>query len=189
MQDPSNAEIDRDRAPWRATEKVLAVRARWAQDNSDVLARLLRALDRAAASVADAAHRDEIAALLAAPTRVGVEARLIAATLDGRLRIARGGPVRTSEDYLLVGRDGASRPDPHQAAWLYAQMVRWHQAPLTSDLLSCARSVFRPDLLDAALDSGVERAPKPPADRLGAFAGPPFDPEDIASYLAAWAKA
>jgi len=29
-----------------------------------------------------------------------------------------------SEHYLLVGRCGDARPDPAQAAWLYAQMVR-----------------------------------------------------------------
>src|SRR5262249_30891981 len=37
----------------RAVEKVLAVRDRWAHENPDLLARLLRALDRAAAFVED----------------------------------------------------------------------------------------------------------------------------------------
>jgi two-component system, oxyanion-binding sensor len=169
----------------RATEKVLAVRARWAQDNADVLARLLRALDRAAAFVADAAHRDEVAALLAAPNRVGVEAPLIAAVLEGRLSVARDEPARASKDFLVIGREQAARPDPAHAAWLYAQMVRWRQAPASADLLSCAKMVFRPDLFDAALGSAAERATGGPADRIGAFAGPSFDPDDIASYLAA----
>ena len=46
----------------RAAEKVLAVRARWAQENPDVLLRLVRAHGRAAAFVEDAANRDEVAA-------------------------------------------------------------------------------------------------------------------------------
>ena len=51
----------------------------------------------------------------------------------------------------MVGREGAARPDPVQAAWLYAQMVRWGQAPLSPDMLKTAEAVFRPDLYDAAL--------------------------------------
>ena len=39
-----------------------------------------------------------------------------------------------SDRYLLIGREGAARPDPVQAAWLYAQMVRWGQAPLSARL-------------------------------------------------------
>lgn len=168
----------------RVTEKVLAVRGRWAQENADTLEHLLRALDRAASFVADARNRDEVATLLAAPNRVGVEAAAIARTLEGRLDITPGGAVRTSKRYLIIGGD-ASRPDPVQAAWLYAQMVRWRQAPLSAELLASAEAVFRPDLLDEALESATERAARQPAN-IGAFAGPPFDSNNIASYLATW---
>ena len=72
--------------------------------------------------------------MLAAPDRIGVDAEVIRRTLDGRLKIAPDGTVRTSERYLLIGRNGAGRPDPVQAAWLYAQMVRWGQAPLSDEL-------------------------------------------------------
>ena len=58
--------------------------------------------------------------------------------------------MRESSRYLLVGREGAARPDPVQAAWLYAQMVRWGQAPLSDASLAIAMGVFRPDLYDAA---------------------------------------
>jgi NitT/TauT family transport system ATP-binding protein len=168
----------------RATEKLLAVRARWADANADVLRALVRAQQRAAAFVEESGNRDEVAALLSAPNRIEVSAEVIARTLEGRLKVAPDGRVRTSEDYLLIGR--AARPDPVQAAWLYAQMVRWRQAPLTAELLAAAKAVFRPDLFDDAVDKKPADAAGEPADGIGAFAGPTFDPGDIAAYLGAW---
>jgi len=170
----------------RAAEKVLGVRSAWAEKNPDVLAPLVRTHRRAAAFIEDAGNRDEVVAILAAPSRIGVTPEVIRRTLDGRLKVAPDGTLRTSERYLLFGREGAARPDPTQAAWLYAQMVRWGQAPLSSELLAAAKAVFRPDLYDAAL---AETEPPPvgtPSDHVGAFAGPAFDPDDIAAHLAGW---
>jgi NitT/TauT family transport system ATP-binding protein len=170
----------------RAAEKVLGVRARWAQENPDLLQRLVRAHRRAAAHVEDVANRDAVTAILAAPHRIGVASEVLRRTLDGRMKVAPDGTTRTSERYLLVGRRGAARPDPVQAAWLYAQMVRWGQAPLSAELLGAAKAVFRPDLHDAALADGEVSSAGEPADGIGAFAGPAFDPDDIAGHLAAW---
>ena len=66
------------------------------------------------------------------------------------MKVAPDGTVRVNDRYLLVGRKDAARPDPLQAAWLYAQMVRWGQAPLSAEMLAMAKAVFRPDLYDAA---------------------------------------
>jgi NitT/TauT family transport system ATP-binding protein len=169
----------------RATEKLLAVRSRFAQEHAPTLTRLVRAHRRAAAFVEDTANRDEVSAILAAPNRIGVESEVVRRTLDGRVKIAPDGAVRASERYLLVGRKGAARPDTVQAAWLYAQMVRWGQAPLSAEMLAAAKAVFRPDLFDA-LDDGTPDLAGEPADGIGGFAGPPFDANDIAGYLAAW---
>ena len=168
----------------RAAEKVLAFRSQWAREHSDTVARLVRAHARAAAFVEDVENRDEVSAILAAPNRIGVRADVIRRTLDGRLKIAPDGATRTDENYLLVGREGAGRPDPAQAAWLYAQMVRWGQAPLSDDLCRAAMAVFRPDLYDVALGLVAETPPK--REKIGAFAGPAFDPGDIAGHLASW---
>ena len=171
----------------RASEKVLAVRGGWASEHPDVLARLVRAHERAARFVAEPGNRDEVAALLATPARVGVGGEVIRRTLDGRLRLAADGSERVSERYLLVGRRGAGRPDPVQAAWAYAQMVRWGQASLSPDLLAAAEGVFRPDLYDTALQSNGGLPAGEPADGIGAFAGPAFDARDIGGHLASWA--
>jgi NitT/TauT family transport system ATP-binding protein len=170
----------------RAAEKLLAVRQRWADENNDVLMRLVRAHAKAADFVEDANNRDEIAALLAKPNRIGVEPDVIRRTLDGRLKVSPDGTYRDDNRYLLVGREGAARPDPAQAAWLYAQMVRWGQAPLSREMLGAAKAVWRPDLYDAALGGAVAAATGEPVDGIGAFAGPPFDPDDIEAHLAAW---
>ena len=133
----------------RASEKVLAVREHWAADNNETLGRLIRALKQASAFIDAPDNRPAVAAAVA--RRLGVEADLIVRTLAGNLKIAPDGATRVDDRYIVIGRDGASRPDPVQAAWLYAQIVRWGQAPLSEELNVTAQAVFRPDLYDAAL--------------------------------------
>jgi NitT/TauT family transport system ATP-binding protein len=170
----------------RGAEKVLALRSRWAQEHPDTLARLIRAHARAAAFIEDIANRDEVAALLAPANRIGVSADIIRRTLDGRMKVAPDGGTRVDTNYLLVGRNGAGRPDPAQAAWLYAQMVRWGQAPLSEEMRDAAMAVFRADLYDAALGPAPAKIAGEPPDGIGAFAGPAFNPRDIAAHLTAW---
>jgi NitT/TauT family transport system ATP-binding protein len=166
----------------RAAEKVLAFRSRWAQEHPETLAKLVRAHASAADYIEDVANRDEVSAILGAPHRIDVAAEVIRRTLDGRLKVAPDGATRSDANYLLVGRDGAGRPDPTQAAWLYAQMVRWSQSPLSEEMCRAAMAVFRPDLYDAAMGT----APMAATAKIGAFAGPPFDPRDISGHLASW---
>jgi NitT/TauT family transport system ATP-binding protein len=93
--------------------------------------------------------------------------------------------MRQSSRYLLVGRESAARPDPVQAAWLYAQMVRWGQTSFSPEALKTAEAVFRPDLYDAALGPDGS-AHSGTLGSVGAFAGPTFDPADVAGYLASF---
>ncbi|HUO00873.1 MAG TPA: CmpA/NrtA family ABC transporter substrate-binding protein [Bradyrhizobium sp.] len=168
----------------RAAEKVLAFRKSWSEKNPDVVAALIRAAQRAMEFINDPQNRVDAARILAAPERIGVEAEGILRILNGRLQISPAGETRQSDRYLLLGVEGASRPEPVQAAWLYAQMVRWGQAVMTPGALDTAMAVFRPDLYDVALARPAAAAPA--AHAIGAFAGPPFDPFDIAGHLAAF---
>jgi NitT/TauT family transport system ATP-binding protein len=168
-----------------AMEKVLAVRAGWAEDNRGTLLRLVRVCQKAAEFIEDRRNHPEVVEILAAPHRLGVEPEVIRRTLEGRLSTAADGTARESERYLLFARHGAARPSIPQAAWLYAQMVRWGQSPWSAELLAKAESVVRPDIYDAAIGTAPVAADGP-ADGIGAFAGPPFDPADIAAHLAAW---
>ena len=108
----------------RAMEKLLAVRAGWAEENPDVAA-----APGAGASQGRGLHRGRGQPrggrghpLRTQPHRrrrhpgraepPDVAAEVIRRTLDGRMKVAPDGTVRTDKRYLLVGRDGAARPDP-----------------------------------------------------------------------------
>jgi NitT/TauT family transport system ATP-binding protein len=168
----------------RAAEKVLAVRQSWSEKNPQVLAALTRACAKAADFIEHLENRAEAAQFLARPERIGVDAEVIQRTLDGRLKVSPDGTLRESSRYLLVGREGAGRPDPAQAAWLYAQMVRWGQTAMRPEALRTAMGVFRPDLYNAAI--GRSAAASDASGAIGAFVGPAFDPDDIAGHLAAF---
>jgi ABC-type nitrate/sulfonate/bicarbonate transport system substrate-binding protein len=168
----------------RAAEKVLAIRQTWSEKNPELVGALVRAAFRAAEFIEQPENRNEVARILARPEHIGVDADVIQRTLDGRLKISPDGTIRESNRYLLVGREDAPRPDPVQAAWLYAQMVRWGQTAISSEALAAAKAVFRPDLYDAAL--GHEGKLTHASHPVGAFAGPAFDANDIAGHLAAF---
>jgi NitT/TauT family transport system ATP-binding protein len=166
-------------------EKVLGIRQSWAERQPDIVAALTRAHIEAAAFIEAVENRDEVTAILAKPDRIDVSPEVLQRTLDGKLKISPDGTWRESGRYLLVGREGAGRPDPAQAAWLYAQMVRWGQTVISPEALKTAKAVFRPDLYDAAVGAIVEIG-SGPADAVGAFAGPAFDPDNIEAHLAAF---
>ncbi|MET0905176.1 MAG: CmpA/NrtA family ABC transporter substrate-binding protein [Tardiphaga sp.] len=169
-----------------AAEKVLAIRQDWAEKHPDLVAALTRAPVQAAAFIENPANRTETAAILARPDRIGVSPEVLLRTLDGKLKISPDGTMRESGRYLLVGREDAGRPDPVQAAWLYAQMVRWGQAAISPDALKTAQAVFRPDLYDTAVGAAAKAHADDATDVIGAFAGPRFDPRALAPYLAAF---
>jgi NitT/TauT family transport system ATP-binding protein len=165
-------------------EKVLAVRADWAEANAETVMCLTRALIRAAAWCATPENRVELACLLSAPTRVAVEPEVILRALEGRIQVDASGRVRENSRYLVIESRSASRPDPRHAQWLYAQMLRWGQATYDPAHTAAVTGVFRPDLFDAALRSIT--APPTVEDGIGAFAGPTFDAADVPGHLAAW---
>jgi ABC-type nitrate/sulfonate/bicarbonate transport system substrate-binding protein len=167
----------------RAAEKVLAVREQWAEKNPQTLAALVRALVHAAEFAEAPDNRGEVAQILAKPEYIGVDASVILRTLEGRLKIAVDGTIREGDRYLLLAREDASVPDPLQAAWLYAQMVRWRQTKMSREALKAAQEVFRPDLYEAAF--GRPSKPQTVSQAIGAFAGPAFEPENIEAYFTA----
>jgi two-component system, oxyanion-binding sensor len=118
--------------------------------------------------------------------RIGTTPDLVVRTLTGVLKTKPDGAIRQNDSYIVIGRDGADRPDPVQAAWAYAQIVRWGQAPLSEELRATAQNVFRPDLYDSALGGAVPHDHGGPRDGIGAFIGPDFNVDDIAGYVSAW---
>ena len=113
----------------QVSEKVLALRQRWADENPDTVCALVRALARATEFADQAVNREHVAHIVA--QRLGTTSELVVRTLTGNLKTSPDGSIRKSDRYIVVGPNGANRPDPIQAAWAYAQIVRWGQAPLS----------------------------------------------------------
>jgi ABC-type nitrate/sulfonate/bicarbonate transport system substrate-binding protein len=162
-----------------APEKALAFRAQVAQGEPALAKGLIRACLKAAEFLEDSDNRDEVTALLARPDRVGVDAHAIRRTLDGHVGM-RADAV--NKDYLIFGDQASGRPDPYQAAWLYAQMRRWRQARACDDWPRIAESVFDPALFDAATNANAHVVSR----HISAFSGAPFDASDLDAYLASF---
>ena len=96
----------------------------------DVVAALVRAFQRAAEFIEQSAKSRRGRAPPELARRIGVDAELSCARSMAGSDFARWNDARKQP--LSAGRPGRRRAaDPVQAAWLYAQMVRWGQAAFT----------------------------------------------------------
>lgn len=140
-------------------EKVLGLNRAWANDNPDILSRLIRSLV-AAASWADApGNRPELADLLALPDYIGAAPSILRKALTGQA--SAGLP-----DRHVFFRFAATYPWPAQALWLLTQMKRWGQIVGPLDMQATARAVYRPELYREAL---ADRNTPLPEDDFGVF--------------------
>jgi two-component system, oxyanion-binding sensor len=190
---------------WRqGPEKVLGLRADFAERHPEQLFALIRSLYRASAWAGDPANRDALAALLARPAYVGCSADIIKRALGGVVVREPGGAPQAIPDFLVFHDHAANFPWQSHALWFYSQMVRWGQTDYSADKAEKARVVYRPDLYRAALRStdadlpnasskveGALTRPTPVASRSGRmvlgpdgfFDGLLFDPDDVEGYL------
>jgi NitT/TauT family transport system ATP-binding protein/nitrate/nitrite transport system substrate-binding protein len=152
-------------------EKVLGVSPRWAAEEPDALRALVRALLRAALWAREAGNRAELIALLAEKRYVGAQASAIHAAFEGEL----------SAGHIFFDA-AATFPWLSHAEWFIAQMIRWGQAPESTDAASIARAVYRPDLWRMAAKDLQLSAPARDSKIEGAHALPwtlPGKPEPI----------
>jgi ABC-type nitrate/sulfonate/bicarbonate transport system substrate-binding protein len=192
-------------ALWRqGPEKVLGVRADFAERKPDILAALLRAIYRAAEWAGRADNVEELARLLASRTYVGAPAAIIERALSGQLIKRAADGAGLVPDFLSFHDHAANFPWQSHSLWLYSQMVRWRQIAHSPLLAEKARQVYRPDLYRAALaEIGVDlprasakvegalKARTPVASRRGSmllgpdgfFDGRLFDPDRVEDYL------
>lgn len=162
-----------------APEKVLGMRADWAEANRDTLARLLVALDAAAAWCDRPDNRPELAGMMTEGGHVDAPRALAAALLAGEFQVAPSGRRRIIPDYLTFHRGGATLPRIEEALWSFSQMVRWGQAALTEANIVRARSAYRADLYHAALP-GRDPAGPPGAPFID---GRAFTPGALGAYV------
>lgn len=196
-------------AIWRSSpEKVLGAGAKWAADNPEALAALLRALCRSAQWCADRGNHGELAHILADNAYLARPAEWMLHGLSGQLD-AGGGDIRPMEDFFVPFAKAATFPWKSHALWFYSQMVRWGQVKHTAEHAGIARDTYRPDLYRAALKplgvalpvanakvEGALSAPTPVGSAGasltlgpdGFFDGGRFDPDQLDSYIAAQAR-
>jgi NitT/TauT family transport system ATP-binding protein len=171
----------------RLMEKVLAARKHWAGRHEEQLIRLMRAISAAAAFANEPKNRALCCDKLSAPDRIGARPGLIEQALSGNLLTGLGGEARHDARYLILNAGADARPDGVQAAWIYSQMIRWHQIEGTPGQAESAKAVLMPELFVRAFPGLPAPAPAQasPADGLGTFTGPLFDKERIDVYLEA----
>lgn len=157
-----------------APEKTLAIGVEFAENEPATVVGLIRACLKASDFIASLENRDEVLAMLARRDRVGVDVEILQRTFEGRV-----GSAGVVKDYLIFGHATSGRPDPVQAAWLYAQMVRWGQAPFSMEALHTTRSVCEAAYFDRATGGSLSKR----ASGIGAFSGVDFDASDVEAYL------
>ena len=194
---------------WRKSpEKVLGVRADWAEANPETLDALIRALVRAAEWADRPENRDELAAMLARPEDLDVPADLIAQILSGAVPFALGGPAMAIDGHLVFHRGGANFPWRSHAQWIYTQMVRWGQVTASPEAAEAAAASYQPEIYRRALKGTGATVPAANAkvegaldQRTGAgsnsgelylgpdgfFDGRIFDPDAIDDYIESFA--
>lgn len=193
---------------WRQSpEKVLGCRLDWAENNSEKLAALIRALHDAGRWADDPANHAELCQLLARPEHLGTDPEVIGRALSGRLRADPAGTTLEIPDFLAFHRHAASFPWRSHALWFYSQMVRWGQTPFSRAGMAMAAATYRPDLYRAALQNTDAIIPNASAKVEGAltrlepvaagnqmlslgpdgfFDGRTFDPAEVERYIASF---
>lgn len=157
-----------------APEKTLAISAELAKNEPETVVGLIRACLKAADFIASPENRSEALAMLSGPDRIGAGAQALERTFEGRV-----GSAGVTKDYLIFGNAASGRPDPVQAAWLYAQMVRWGQVPFSLEAMQTARSVYEDAYFDQATGGSVTGK----TSKISAFAGVAFNACELEAYL------
>ncbi len=134
----------------RPPEKVLGMRARFAEENLDTVAALVRAIDAASRWAADASNRADLAQLLSQPRYVGAPARILLAALNGSICAASGKEPIQRPDFVSFGPDSIV-PHERYAELFYSRMRRWNQVGPDSTGDARARAGFRSDIFRSAL--------------------------------------
>ncbi|MFM6854139.1 MAG: CmpA/NrtA family ABC transporter substrate-binding protein [Sphingopyxis sp.] len=142
-------------------EKVLGLRADFAEKYPATTAALIRAIIRAQQwlDADNGANRAEAVRILAQPNYVGADAEVIAASMTGQFTFAPG-DTRPAPDFNIFFRNNAGYPYYSDAIWYLTQMRRWGQIAEDKPdqwYFDTAKSVYRPDLYAAAARTLVEK--------------------------------
>nr|WP_319247945.1 ABC transporter substrate-binding protein [uncultured Celeribacter sp.] len=133
-----------------APEKVLAVRSDWAEQETGLRRRLIRAVWRANRWLGTPDSRLLASELLSRPEYLNLPAELLERSLSGRLVISRTGEERLVPGFAEFFAGAATMPWQSQAEWIGSMLAA--RTGLDRDAARrAAGSVFRTDLYREAL--------------------------------------
>jgi nitrate/nitrite transport system substrate-binding protein len=179
-------------------EKVLGLRADFAEKYPATTAALLRAIIKAQQwlDADDGANRAEAVEILSRPNYVGADAAVIAASMTGEFTFGPG-DTRPAPDFNIFFEKFAGYPYYSDAIWYLTQMRRWGQIAQDKPdqwYFDTARAVYRPDLYLAAAsklagDGVIPAASVPETDGFrgeqgGFIDGMTYDGRKPNAYLA-----
>ena len=151
-----------------APEKVLAVRADWAERETALMGRLIRAVWRAGRWLGDPDSRMLAAELLSRPEYLDLPSELLDRSLTGRMVISPAGEERSVEGFIEFFRGAATFPWKSQAEWMGQQLAA--RTGLDRDTaIAAARSCFRSDLHRKALETTSADQPVDSSKPEGGF--------------------
>jgi len=141
-----SADLDRNHP-----EKVLMVRADFAENHAAEHLALISALHEACAFCDDPANRGALASMLSAPKYVGATAGSIASGLNGIFHFGHG-RSELLKGFCVFHRDGANEPTLERAAWAMELVRHSGDCDAASALNSqLASKIFRSDLFERAV--------------------------------------
>lgn len=181
-------------------DKVFGLTADFAKKNPNTVKALTRALIRASMwlDAEGGKNRPEAVKMLANSKYVGADEKVLMASMTGKFTFGSG-DTRDTPEFNLFFDQQASYPFYSDGIWFLTQMRRWGQiSEDKSDqwYLDTVKSVYRPDLYDAAAQSLVadgkataEQFPKTDGFRVysrKAIDGVAFDAHKPAAYAASF---
>jgi NitT/TauT family transport system ATP-binding protein len=159
-------------AIWAAApEKVLAVRAGWAEAEPDLAGRLIRSVWRAAGWLERPENLSVVSEILARPEHLNLPAELVERGLTGRLVLAADGREVRVPGFLRFHAGAAGFPWRSQAAWIGARLARRHGLDPTR-AQGRAAGIFRSDLYRRHLAPAGADLPSASAKIEGSLAVP-----------------
>ena len=127
----------------RAPEKVLAVRAGWADEKDDVHRRLVRAVYKACQSLDYIGVLKFMAKHLHHQKLLEIDPNLLEIALTGEGRKKPDGSDGSDPDFLRFFRGLANRPSIADAIAIASTMRKWHQVGEEIDLTVACQRAYR----------------------------------------------
>lgn len=152
-------------------EKVLAVRAEWAETRGEQSHRLIRAVWRAARWLSEPSSIGLTTEILSKGRYLGLPAEILERALSGRFVISAQGETRRSDDFVEFFQGAAGFPWRSQAEWIGRQLAVRTGLDREGSA-TAARATFRSDHYRAALEGVAHNLPSASAKVEGAVDSP-----------------